>query len=399
VRAASGFTASVRAAPGFAAPAFAGRLVPANDPLSAICADLALRDLNLIDSLLSSLEDMEGREEDSDRLAELYNLDHLAARLRRNAENLRVLAGRDADEAPSDASSLVDVIRAAMSSIDRYSMVTIGRVAPLGVVGLAADDVSRLVAELLDNATKSSPPNLPVRVGVHLTEQGSALLRVEDDGIGLAPDRMTQVNHKLAMDPVLDDDAVRHMGLAVVGRLAHRHRMRAWLDRRAPHGTTASVLIPPAVLCEMPESSWSGTNTVAFPRRGRGLSGGTEPRGRRADAPAGDGTGPATPATPAKPATSAKPATPAAPAEPAAPEPPRFDPVARSTTGDTTESGLPRRVSRSLKNPAVEPAGTAGATAAPERAANGPADHDKLLADLSAFSEGEQAARGERRED
>jgi hypothetical protein len=92
--------------------------------LVGICSSMALRDLNLVDSLLAQLEQqleqMESKEEDQDRLGELYRLDHLATRLRRNAENLRVLAGRDAGESSSDTSTLVDVIRAAMSSIDHY---------------------------------------------------------------------------------------------------------------------------------------------------------------------------------------------------------------------------------------------------------------------------------------
>ncbi|TVS98865.1 sensor histidine kinase, partial [Amycolatopsis bartoniae] len=306
----------------------------AGETLAAICANVALRDLNLVDSLLSQLEEMEAREEDTDRLAELYSLDHLATRLRRNAENLRVLAGRDASDSTSDTSSLVDVVRAGMSSIDHYSRVTIGRVVSLGVVGFASEDLSRLLAELLDNATKSSPPNAPVRVSAHLTEQGSVLMRIEDEGIGLPPERLHELNERLSDAPVLDDSAVRHMGLAVVRRLAVRHDLRVWLDRRVPHGTTASVLLPAAVVSELPEASWSGAQTVIFPSTG-----------------GNDGASSFVPEAPARPATSGLPRRSATVTEERAPVPPspRPRPPAEPTIGGTTASGLPRRVSQSIK--------------------------------------------------
>jgi len=230
-----------------------------------ICASIALRDLNLVDSLLALLERMEDGEADPERLAELYKLDHLAARLRRNAENLRVLAGRDASDALSEPASLVDVIRAAMSSIDGYSRVSIGRVLSMGVVGIAADDIGRLLAELLDNATKQSPPDTSVRVSAHLTDSGSVLMRIEDDGIGLPADRVVELNARLSDEPTLNDDSVRHMGLAVVRRLAARHDLRVRLDRRSPHGTTATVLLPAGLLCELPDAAWSGSQTVVMP--------------------------------------------------------------------------------------------------------------------------------------
>ncbi|HVV12977.1 ATP-binding protein [Amycolatopsis sp.] len=343
-----------------------------DETLAAICANVALRDLNLVDSLLSQLEDMESKEEDTDRLAELYSLDHLVTRLRRNAENLRVLAGRDASEAAADTSSLVDVVRAGMSSIDHYSRVTIGRVVSLGVVGFAAEDLSRLLAELLDNATKSSPPNAPVRVSAHLTEQGSVLVRIEDEGIGLPPERLAELNHRLADAPVLDDDAVRHMGLAVVRRLAARHEMRTWLDRRVPHGTTASVLLPASLVSELPEANWSGAQTVVFPQQKPEPAPGFVP-----EVPAGRaGAG----GLPRRTATAE---APPAPRPRPTPSPP--------AVGGTTASGLPRRVSQSFKNPNGKPV-------PPPPAPDRKAGHDKLLADLDAFADGERAARDDQQD-
>ncbi|WAL63143.1 ATP-binding protein [Amycolatopsis cynarae] len=354
-------------------PAATEPLVPQTETLAAICANVALRDLNLVDSLLSQLEEMEAKEEDTERLAELYRLDHLATRLRRNAENLRVLAGRDANDSTSDTLSLVDLVRAGMSSIDHYARVTIGRVVALGVVGFAGEDLSRLLAELLDNATKSSPPDAPVRVSAHLTEQGSVLVRIEDEGIGLPADRLSELNKRLSDEPVLDDAAVRHMGLAVVRRLAARHGIRAWLDRRVPHGTTASVLLPAALVSELPEANWSGAQTVFFP-------------------PTGEKPARAVPDTPSRPAAGPLPRRTAS-AEPPVPRAVRHTP-SEPVVGGTTSSGLPRRVSQSIKSPnGHAPAGPAKTTGSSAPGTGRKAGHDKLLADLGAFSEGERAAR------
>ena len=345
-----------------------------------ICASIALRDLNLVDSLLSLLESMEESEVDPDRLTELYKLDHLAARLRRNAENLRVLAGRDASDAVSDSASLVDVIRAAMSSIDGYSRVSIGRVLSLGVTGIAADDLSRLLAELLDNGAKQSPPDTTVRVSAHLTDSGSVLMRIEDDGIGLPAERIAELNGRLSDEPRLNDDSVRHMGLAVVRRLAARHDMRVRLDRRAPHGTTATVLLPAGLVCELPGESWSGSRTVMRPAnspRPQAPEPDIVPAARRPPPrPAAEQTRTTAGGLPKRTPTGGRVAT-------RAPSPQDL------TEQGRTVNGLPRRVSRSIKSPehGDEPRRTP-ATPEEERAG-----HEQLLADLDAFAEGEQAAK------
>lgn len=358
-----------------------------------ICASIALRDLNLVDSLLALLERMEESEADPERLAELYKLDHLAARLRRNAENLRVLAGRDASDSMSDSASLVDVIRAAMSSIDGYSRVSIGRVLSLGVVGIAADDLSRLLAELLDNAAKQSPPDTSVRVSAHLTDSGSVLMRIEDDGIGVPAERIAELNSRLSDEPTLTDDSVRHMGLAVVRRLAARHDMRVRLDRRSPHGTTATVLLPAGLLCELPDAAWSGSQTVTVPA--------APPDPVRA--PAAVAPSPRSPSGPRHSAAASSSTATGLPRRTGGtatrPRPRPQDPA----EGGQTVNGLPRRVSRSIKTPDHgDEADRADArpapppTEAPAEApteSDGSAGHEKLLADLDAFAEGEAAAK------
>lgn len=214
--------------------------------MAAVCTTIAGRDLDLLDSLLSRLEELSTAERNPDALATLHGLDHLATRLRRNAEALRVLAGDDTSDPNHDATPLLDTIRAALSSIEQYPRVTIGRVAALAVVGTAADDVSRLLAELLDNATIQSPPPSTVVVSAHLTEKGSVLVRVEDEGVGLSDAELAVLNGRLK------SERDTKIGFAVVRRLASRHGIEVRLCRRSPHGTTASALLPADLVRESP---------------------------------------------------------------------------------------------------------------------------------------------------
>ncbi|MEV6627826.1 ATP-binding protein, partial [Amycolatopsis sp. NPDC051114] len=305
---------------------------PADDAvLAEICASVALRDLNLLDQLLARLEELEAGEEDHHRLAELYQLDHLATRLRRNAENLRVLAGQETADDAARATSLLDVMRAAMSSIDHYARITIGRVVNLGVVGFAAEDLGRVLAELFDNAANQSSPSSPVNVSAHLTEQGSVLVRIEDEGIGIPADRVDGLNARLAAGGELDDAAARHMGLAVVSRLAARHDVTVRLDRRSPHGTVATVLLPTGIVTELAENAWSGTRTVTV-----------EPVKAPVGEPATAGGLPRR-----RPGTFPR-------EEPVTPIPRRPTPRPRPVeqTGGTTANGLPRRVPGSIRGAA-----------------------------------------------
>ncbi len=358
----------------FVAPTTSKQSSP-QEVLAGVCSSVALRDLNLVDSLLEQLERMEADEDDPDSLASLYKLDHLATRLRRNGENLRVLAGRDAGENIDEASSLVDVIRAGMSSIEHYSRVELGKIANLGVVGVAADDVSRLLAELLDNATSHSPPTSAVTVSAHLTEQGSIMVRVEDSGIGLPAARLSALNERLASAPVLDRDAVRHMGLAVVRRLASRHDISVWLGRRAPHGTTASVLLPESLVHE----------TSVPAKRQVQVSEKSEPDSARRSPEAGSPQRPTTGPVTRTRATERTEKT--GQTEQAG----QAGKAGQAEQSSTTPNGLPRRVPQSLKGAADN--GPAAVDNHDRTESEQRAGHEQLLADLGDFAEGEQAAR------
>jgi hypothetical protein len=328
------------------------------EALARVSANVARRDLNLVDSLLARLEDMEASENDPDALARLYQLDHLAARLRRNAENLRVLAGQDAGSRSGAPSPIVDVIRAAMSSIEHYRRIEIERVAGLAVVDVVADDLSRLLAELLDNATRYSPPMSKVTVSAHLTDQGTMLIQIEDAGHHLPVDRLQALNAQL--DATYSGiGSVEHMGLAVVGRLAGKHGIQVSLDNLATRGTSATVLCPPNLVREAPATPWfADTPTMTVPRP--------------APAPVGAQTSP----------------------------PPALAPQDKPRpTPRTTRNGLPRRVPQSLREFGAFPASVPSPRGDPDTSlAEGDASEarEQLMADIGDFSEGEQAARQQR---
>ncbi|WP_409238885.1 nitrate- and nitrite sensing domain-containing protein [Streptomyces sp. PA5.6] len=236
--------------------------------------NLALRTLGLVERQLAVIEHLEDREQDPDRLATLFKLDHLATVMRRHSENLLVLAGAEHGHQHPGAVPLVDVVRAAVSEIERYERVRIATLPPhTHVAGFAADDISHLTAELLENATSFSPPDSSVEVSGWLLENGEVMLSVQDEGIGVTQDRMRELNARLAdFDP---DDAYDQesgdglgLGLYVVARLAARHGARVRLRDQKQGGVAAVVVLPEGILAEAP----SQAPVVTPPRAGEPLT-------------------------------------------------------------------------------------------------------------------------------
>jgi hypothetical protein len=221
----------------------------------AVSEQFAVRLLTTTYQMRTRLETVEADEQDPARLEALYSLDHAVSRTRRQAENLLVITGRPIEEGVGQqVTTLLDVVRAAISAIDHYEQVHIGRMADLAVADFASDDVIRVMTELLDNATRFSPPTAIVHVAAHLTERGSVLLRVQDEGVGLNPDHVAWLNALLASDEpsAIDPGAVSRIGLVVVQRLALAQGLRVQLTGRPSAGVTASVLVPDRLLCEIP---------------------------------------------------------------------------------------------------------------------------------------------------
>ncbi|WP_433207191.1 sensor histidine kinase [Dactylosporangium sp. CS-047395] len=245
--------------------------------VSAMFLSLARRSQTLVDRMIGQLDRIERGEEDPKRLAQLFQLDHLATRMRRNDENVLVLAGADTAPPRRQDAPLVDAIRAAQSEIELYERVEFAEVdGGVFVAAPAVNDVVRLLAELLDNATRFSPPHAPVLVsGLRLGDR--TMVRIEDRGIGIAPESLPGFNRRLAEPAPVDAGAFRLMGIAVVGRLAARHQIVVRLSENPGGGTVAEVMLPAGALVMRPEE-----RRPALPQRPR-----AEPP---APAPAADDT-------------------------------------------------------------------------------------------------------------
>ncbi|GHD09659.1 histidine kinase [Streptomyces violarus] len=356
--------------------------------------NLALRTLGLVERQLAVIENLEEREQDPDRLATLFKLDHFATVMRRHSENLLVLAGTEHVQHAAGPVPLVDIVRAAVSEIERYERVRIAALPPHAhIAGFAADDLSHLLAELMENATSFSPPDLPVEVSGWLLENGEVMLSVQDEGIGMTEDRLERLNSRLAhFDPEAPYDQEGEdglgLGLYVVARLAHRHGVRVQLRQQKQGGVAAVVVLPRALLAAAPHAAvpasgpLSGTtHTVSFPGADaeansnvlHGRANGGDPlvtlaeKAVRREETAGavdEATEHPEPAAPAEPAV------PAAPAE---------------TPAETTMELL-------LPMPQAEPAAAPlGATRPAPQTAPEPTRHESAAADVESVPQGPPA--------
>ncbi|GAA3470973.1 hypothetical protein GCM10018965_055260 [Nonomuraea roseola] len=216
--------------------------------ISAMFVNLSRRTQTLVERQISLIDGLEKGEQDGSRLADLFSLDHLATRMRRNSENLLVLAGHEPARRRSQPAKLVDVVRAALSEVEDYERVQVKVHRATSVIGSAANDLVHLVAELVENAIQFSPKNSQVVVSSSIIEGGGALLSVSDQGISMTDDELAEANRRLAEPPVVDVSVSRRMGLFVVGRLALRHGIRVQLRKGEGSGLIAMVLLPPPLL-------------------------------------------------------------------------------------------------------------------------------------------------------
>jgi K+-sensing histidine kinase KdpD len=215
--------------------------------ISDLLHNLARRSQGLVDRQLELIDELERNEVDPDRLDELFRMDHLATRMRRNVENLIVLSGVDQRRRWSGSVPLRDVVEAAVAEVEDYSRVQVAGVHDLPLAGQAASDVAHLLAELVENATSFSSPTTTVEVSGGPTGNGY-VIEIEDHGIGMSDIELDEANRRLA-EPLAADVAVsRMMGFHVVGRLAARHGIRVQLRHCWFGGVTALVLLPAALL-------------------------------------------------------------------------------------------------------------------------------------------------------
>jgi len=270
--------------------------------------NLSRRSQGLVERQLRLMEELERQEEDPEQLAGLFKLDNLATRMRRNNENLMVLSGSDVARRFTRPVALADVLRAAASEIEQYQRVVVQAAPSVEVVGYAAGDLVRLVAELLDNATTFSPPSTQVVVGGRARPGGGVLVDVLDAGVGMSEEDLAVANRKIAL-ATADDSAElpvsRQLGLYVVGRLAGRHGIQVAL-REQGEGVRAVVALPAELVRAVtsPAARPAAAPPIALAAFGAPASAGSPssapvPADRIAGPPAATRTADRTPAAPA----------------------------------------------------------------------------------------------------
>ena len=226
----------------------AGEQALLRSTFNAMFVNLSRRSASLIERLARMIDNLEQTEADPDRLGHLFSMDHLVTRMRRNSENLLLLAGHENPRKWSEPVSLADVARAAISEIEQYNRITLNIPPGVAVAGAAVADVAHLLAELIENATMFSAKDSPVQVMMQELSSGGVLIEISDKGIGVSEARLAEMNWRLDNRPTIDVSVSRHMGLFAVARLAERHGVRVRLRPALPQGLSALVWLSDSVI-------------------------------------------------------------------------------------------------------------------------------------------------------
>ncbi|CAM2791180.1 nitrate- and nitrite sensing domain-containing protein [Saccharomonospora xinjiangensis] len=222
----------------------AGEQAMLRENVNSMFVNLSRRSQDLVERQLVVLDRMEEHEQDPEILGGLYELDHLATRMRRNSENLLVLAGEDAGRPLPGSVPASEIIGAALSEVEHYQRIAVETPPMLSVRGDAAADLIHVIAELFENATAYSPEHEPVTVAGSVTRERQWRIEIFDRGAGMPELEIERANARLAEPPDVDVEVSRRMGLYVVGRLARRHSIEVRLAAAEPRGLMATVLVP-----------------------------------------------------------------------------------------------------------------------------------------------------------
>ncbi|SFB62427.1 Signal transduction histidine kinase [Amycolatopsis marina] len=224
--------------------------------VNGIFVNLSRRSQRLVERQLGVIDRLEADEQDPDQLASLFELDHLATRLRRNGESLLVLSGAGLAKSVPRPVPAADVIGAAVSEIEQYARVEVGVVPDVTVQGLTIHDLVHVLAELLDNATYFSEPETKVSVRAVVTRRKALAIQITDRGVGMNEQQIAEANRRLADPPDLDVSVTRRMGLYVVARLAQRHGIEVRLreNEDIDGGVIARVVVPAELLAAQPNT-------------------------------------------------------------------------------------------------------------------------------------------------
>lgn len=259
------------------------------DNMRGVLVNLSRRSQALVERQLHLMEQWERQEENPEQLANLFKLDHLATRMRRNNENLMVLSGVELTRRFSQTVSIADVLRAAVSETEDYWRIAVRSTPATHLVGYAAGDLVRLLAELLDNAAAFSPPDTQVVLASHEWDHGSLLVQVIDQGVGMDDEDLAAANGRVVSSGLAEVPVIRRMGLYVVGRLARRHHITVRLIRNSDSpGLRALVLVPAGLVPAdqdtkvigglTSDDQWKPPEPTAS-AEGTGDAGGNEPNG------------------------------------------------------------------------------------------------------------------------
>ncbi len=361
--------------------------------ITDLYVNLARRNQALLDRQIAFIDELEQNERDPDTLENLFTLDHLATRMRRNAESLLVLAGVEPNRRWEKPVGLPDVIRSAIGEVEEFARIDLVAFDDITIVGRAAVDLAHLLAELLENATHFSPPDSQVEVSGILGDQGY-LVAIVDHGIGMSESHLTEHNALLARPPAMGLSLSRTLGMIVVARLAARFQIGVRLLATPGGGVTVHVAIPMPLLAPVDAPGPQPADVrrprrpaarpprpcprAGGPRRGPpGPPGAGPAAAERAGRPAGSAAAPV--AAPAPAATAREP-TAGRPRPAASPSPDRLRQVIEGLAG-SLDTGAGARGPRRPPGPAVvlragpaRPERRTAAPAPPRRGRRDPVD-------------------------
>ncbi|MBI2709569.1 MAG: sensor histidine kinase [Actinobacteria bacterium] len=230
--------------------------------------NLARRNQALLDRQIEFIDQLERDEEDPDQLENLFRLDHLATRQRRNAESLLVLAGAEPNRRRGRPVAMGDVVRAALGEVEDYGRIEIVSLDDVDVTSQSAPDIAHLLSELMENSAAFSPPETNVEVAGQRNADGY-VLTITDHGIGMSAEQLAEANQLLAQPPLMGLSMSRSLGFIVIGRLSQRFGITVRLMASPSGGVTALVTVPEAVLVEdvpsMPEAAPAPTPVETRP--------------------------------------------------------------------------------------------------------------------------------------
>ena len=214
--------------------------------------NLGRRNQNLLDRQLEMITDLERQEQQPDRLEDLFLLDHLATRMRRNAESLLRLAG-GGDTTNSGWGGpvpIIDLVRGALGEVEEYERVDVHAMEPVLVQAAAGSDLAHAIAELVENALHFSPDDERVIIRGRTASDGGYTLAIIDQGMGMDDEQLAVANRRLAGEESFTVAPSRYLGHYIAGHLAAGIGLRISLTTEAIGGIVARVDIPAELIVD-----------------------------------------------------------------------------------------------------------------------------------------------------